>query len=192
MRATWLQNNLLNILRSIDIETESIPLNFVYLHPTIGSLSRYLSGVACGHHSDPTEGILELMNHLAKKYSTGFLQHKARLSDAPVSETILLTGSTGGLGSYILEHLVLDNTVSKIYCLNRKGQVGSLERQKAAFMKRGINNAVLNSDKLVFLEGEVDHPYLGLLEQQYEEVRESITCVLHVGEYPLAISSSLW
>lgn len=182
LKATWMRNNLLNVLRSMDVNTESIPVNFVYLYPTINRLSQYLSSAADGHQADPAQETIQRMNDLVEKYSTGFVQHKPVFGASTETETVLLTGSTGGLGSYILEYLIQDEAVSKIYCLNRKGRTTCLERQKLAFRNRGIDTTSLDSDKLVFIEGESSLPYLGLSKEQYEEVQESVTSVLHVGK----------
>ncbi|KAF9451607.1 acetyl-CoA synthetase-like protein [Macrolepiota fuliginosa MF-IS2] len=193
LKATWIRNNLLNILHSINVDTTSIPVNFIYLYPTTSRLSGYLSSLTSGREPDLAEGAVERMNDLVRKYSVDFPQHRPTTNEIPVTETVLLTGSTGGLGSYTLENLILDNAVSKIYCLNRKGRTGSLERQKSAFKGRGIDLALLNSGKLVFIEGETDHPYLGMGKEQYEEVRDNITTVLHVAwrvDFNISISST--
>lgn len=181
MKATWIRNNILNGLRSLKADTEGVPVNFIYLYPTIARLSQYLNGVVSGQQADPIQETIQRMNDLVNKYSTGFVQHNPVLETNPETETILLTGSTGGLGSYILAHLIQDDAVSKIYCMNRKGRTSSSERQIAAFEMRGIDTALLDSKKVVFLEGESSLPNLGLSGEQYDEVRSEITSVLHVG-----------
>jgi hypothetical protein len=181
LKATWIRNNILNGLRTLNADVEGVPVNFIYLYPTISRLSQYLNGVVSGQQADPIQETMQRMNELVEKYSTGFVQHKPTVEAKPETETILLTGSTGGLGSYILAHLIQDDAVSKIYCMNRKGRTSSSERQKSAFEMRGIDMELLNSEKVVFLEGESSLPNLGLSGEQYDEVRSEITSVLHVG-----------
>jgi hypothetical protein len=172
----------MNVLRSIDVNTEGIPINLVYLHPTIGRLSRYICDVAQGHKSDSTQETIQRMNELVEKYSSGFPQH-IPVPDIPSpTEIILLTGSTGGMGSYVLECLINDEKVSLIYCLNRRSIKGSIERQRTAFENRAIDLTLLGSRKLIFLEGDASEPYLGLSEERYAEVRKNITSVLHIGK----------
>ncbi|KAF5353868.1 hypothetical protein D9756_007248 [Leucocoprinus leucothites] len=182
LKATWIRNNLLNILRSINIDTEAIPINFIYLYPTISRLSQYLSDVANGNQSDPTQETMRRMNELVEKYSADFKQHVPIHDKSPGREIVLLTGSTGGLGSYVLEYLINDDGVSRIYCLNRKGKKGSLERQEMAFKDRDIDITLLGSEKVVFVEGDASETCLGLTRELYEEIRSSITSVLHIGK----------
>ncbi|KAI4150404.1 MAG: hypothetical protein LQ340_004106 [Diploschistes diacapsis] len=44
---------------------------------------------------------------------------KTFTEDVNYGKTVLVTGSTGSLGNYILRKLALDTRVSKIYCLDR-------------------------------------------------------------------------
>jgi FlaA1/EpsC-like NDP-sugar epimerase len=44
----------------------------------------------------------------------------ASSEDLPSSHTVLLTGSTGTLGTYILDALLEDTSVAHIHCLNRR------------------------------------------------------------------------
>ncbi|KAJ3569819.1 hypothetical protein NP233_g4796 [Leucocoprinus birnbaumii] len=193
LKATWIRNNLLNILRSIDINTEEIPINFIYLYPTINRLSQYLSDTANGNKTDPTQETIRRMNELVEKYSSDFKQHLPSHNTRSEKEVVLLTGSTGGLGSYVLEHLINDDGVARVYCLNRKGRKGSLERQEMAFVDRDIDLALLKSGKLVFVEGDAAEPCMGLTEALYEEIRSNITSVLHIAwrvDFNISISST--
>lgn len=53
--------------------------------------------------------------------------------------TVVLTGSTGSLGSYLLDSLRSDRTVDKVYCLTRDG---TKERQQKAFQERGLDRII--------------------------------------------------
>lgn len=92
----------------------------------------------------------------------------------PAQEVVLLTGSTGGLGSQLLVDLLEVEKVAKVYVLNRaSARSSSLERHEHTFRDRGLDPALLQSPKLTFLEGEVSAENFGLLADQYEEVRHS-------------------
>jgi hypothetical protein len=68
--------------------------------------------------------------------------------------TMLVTGTTGGLGSYLLETLPLDPSVDEVFALNRRSRLAQVEgvqsRQAIFFQKRGINQGLLESPKLTF------------------------------------------
>ncbi|KAL9632712.1 MAG: hypothetical protein Q9204_003679, partial [Flavoplaca sp. TL-2023a] len=63
---------------------------------------------------------------------------------------VLLTGSTGSLGPYILNVLISNSNISKVYCLTR-GEDGQA-RQTASFMDKGLKPLFSKS-----LQEEVTH-----------------------------------
>ena len=66
---------------------------------------------------------------------------------------VLLTGSTGNIGSHILASLLADPRISRVYAFNR-GQE-SAHRQAVAFRARGLPADLLFSDKYVPLVGDL-------------------------------------
>jgi len=138
-------------------------------------------GESFGVVPDEAKTIAE-MNKLVEKYTTNFPLHSA-VDYSPPTEVVLLTGSTGGLGSYILEALVLNSSISRIYALNRRGNQKSTshERQRRAFEDRGIDLVILESPKIVFLEGDANLDLLGLSTSVYEQLRTCLSCIIHSG-----------
>jgi len=53
------------------------------------------------------------------------------------------------------------------------------QRQRATFEDRGLDTALLASEKLVYVEGDTAQEKLGLHVQLYEELRESVTVIIH-------------
>ncbi|EIW80241.1 acetyl-CoA synthetase-like protein [Coniophora puteana RWD-64-598 SS2] len=111
--------------------------------------------------------------------------------------TVLLTGSTGGLGSHLLAHLLVDERVERVYAFNRPAASAgagktSLERQTAAFLDKDLAAALLASEKLKFVEGVLAEEKLGLGESVYDELRNSVTHIIHAAwrlDFNLALSS---
>ena len=90
----------------------------------------------------------------------------------PSKEIILLTGSTGALGTSILAQLVELSSVGRIYALNRTDARNgiSLEiRQASALRQRGYDEAILQSDKVVLVEGDTTLPQLGISYELFDE-----------------------
>lgn len=85
---------------------------------------------------------------------------------------VLLTGSTGNLGSDILKLLCNDSSnVAKIYTFNRRSSKQSIyERHAAQLQSKSIDVEFLNSPKLIFLEGDSTLPNFDLDLDVYEVV----------------------
>jgi thioester reductase-like protein len=99
------------------------------------------------------------------KYSEGFeaaVNHHSKSATSSNGTVVFLTGSTGGLGSHVLEILLSLLSTERVYAFNRRGKTSASERQRAAFIDRGLDVALLSSKKLVYLEGDTAKEYLGL------------------------------
>jgi len=126
----------------------------------------------------PIDDVHEMM----AQYSKEFIPHTGT-DPVPSHDIVLVTGTTGTIGSNVLAQLVVDPKVGKVYCLNRKGPIPSETRQQIALRDRGLDPSVVDSPKVALLEGAVSHPKLGLSDDLYEELRTSITHVIHIGEF---------
>lgn len=84
------------------------------------------------------------------------------------------------LGTYVLELLIKDSTVKRIYALNRKdsGGFSVYARQKQAFRQRGLDSALAGSPKVVYVEGDA----ASLSPQLRYEVLQEVTCIIHNGK----------
>lgn len=164
----------MNALRKTsNADTRDLPMNFVYDHPTIASLGAYVSQISNPERASVGNGTTatktdEMLAMLAK-YCNKFPQHIAD-TIAATSQVILLTGTTGGLGSVFLAKLLDLPEVSRVYAVNRKGTGKLYDRQEAAFNERSLDVKLLSSPKLVLLEGSLSSKRLGLEDIVFEEV----------------------
>ncbi|PWY82419.1 NRPS-like enzyme [Aspergillus eucalypticola CBS 122712] len=93
-------------------------------------------------------------------------------------KTVLLTGSTGELGSYLLEELLQDPTVAQVYCLNRSADAES--RQLARFReKRLADGWLVDTSRVKFLLADLSQERLGLTGDEYSYLRERVDIVFH-------------
>ena len=85
---------------------------------------------------------------------------------------VLLTGSTGNIGSHILEALLREPRILRIYAFNRPSsrQVSLLDRHRERFEDKGFDTSLLASKKLVFLEGDASQDNLGVSSLVFNEV----------------------
>jgi hypothetical protein len=149
-----------------------------------------MEGEGSGQELTEDEKTLKKMQDLVEKYSHDFPIHQPQQTPSgypPYSprEVVLLTGSTGGLGSYLLESLVLKPDIARVYVLNRPHPtISSAQRQLESFKERGIDPNFVDFSKIRFLEGDLAAPgkKFGLQEDGiFEELRREVTCIMHTG-----------
>ena len=174
LEATWIRNSLVHALReTTDIDTRTIPGNFVYQNPTIESLATFISGLACSkdEKGSAQEQAIAFMLGMVKTYTRDLPQHVPSRS-APTEEVILVSGTTGSLGSSLLDQLIKMPSVRKVYAFNRKSRTPLADRQKEGLEERGYDaDSILGSEKLTLVETTMEDEKLGLPDELYEEVR---------------------
>lgn len=160
----------------------------MYSHPSIITLVEYACAVAKpGSHSTTALSEGEDLEEVLRRYTTVFPTHVPSLP-APDIDVVLITGTTGSLGSAVLAEIVASESVGHVYAYNRRHQQqGILERQREALRLRGYNEDLVTSPKVTFVEGDLTALGLGLdnsdLERKVCLVRGSpAAVVLMVGD----------
>ncbi len=174
---TFLRNRIIGVMRASDdtnirkAATE-VPQNFIFDHPTLRSLA---SGIAelvnpglVSEHKDPVKDIEDMIAKYSNNIPTAMTTWKY-----PSQIVVLLTGSTGNVGCHILEALLSEPLISKVYTFNRPSSTLQVDRQKAAFEVRNLPGDVLLSSKLVHLVGDLAAENFGLAKDVFGEVRSS-------------------
>ncbi|KAL1718580.1 hypothetical protein EV715DRAFT_200967 [Schizophyllum commune] len=95
--------------------------------------------------------------------------------------TVLLTGSTGNLGTYLLINLLGDPRVNRLYTLDRPGKTAVIERQLTSFVDKGLDPIILASTKLVVLEGDACAENLGQTEEVYANLLDEVSVTIHAA-----------
>jgi thioester reductase-like protein/aryl carrier-like protein len=112
-----------------------------------------------------------------------FQQKIEDLDELP--KTVVLTGSTGSLGSYILDRLLRGATVERVICLNRTG--GNVERQARLHKTRALRT---DFSKVHFLEVDLSEKHFGLEDETYQSLQEQTTHIIH-NAWPVDFNLSL-
>ncbi|KZT73709.1 acetyl-CoA synthetase-like protein [Daedalea quercina L-15889] len=201
LQATYIRNTLLRAVRHTrKIDTRHVPESFVYENPTVTQLSSFMSSVALGIDRPESAGTstaarVDAMHAMVAKYTAGFPTHSAdpRITHSR-SDVILVTGTTGSLGSHLLSQLAVNEEVEHVYALNRPSMdhLPLRERQRSALVDRGLDASVLDSDKVVLLEGDLTKTHFGVGEAVYEQLRRSVTHIIHNAwrvDFVIALSS---
>ncbi|GJJ05917.1 putative secondary metabolism biosyntheticenzyme [Clathrus columnatus] len=187
LQATYIRNTLLHALRQVAPlpNIRNLPSSFVYQSPTINALSQLIAQASRSeiyhHHTDTLERRTKRLENMIQQYTSNWPEHHPQKEYVNDEEVILLTGSTGGLGSQLLAQLVEIPTITKIYALNRPGGgKSSYERHVEAFEDRGNDVEILNSSKIVFLEGDTSVSGFAISDAKlFDEMRNSVTTIIH-------------
>lgn len=176
LQAMYIRNAIVRALRrTTHMDTQHVPSDFVYSHPTISSLAAAIDpktlATQRGHVVDDRT---EVMTAMVEQYSSQFSRQRTVnpaeddfLSDDRV---VVVTGTTGRLGSHILSQLLADTSVITVYALNRGPLSKILHRQEAAFDRWKLDGSALKNSKLVLLEADLSRPDLGISNDVHAEV----------------------
>ena len=150
---------------------QRIHANVVFQAPTIKALTGAVLAVVHNSPSASSGGnTAEDLVRIAEEYASDLPARPAALRKREVGkDVILITGTTGGFGCDVLEHLLRDDNVAKVYAFNRRG-TQALERQLVRFRERGLDETLLSSPKFVMVEGVLDAPGFGLEATLLDEV----------------------
>ncbi|GAO18266.1 hypothetical protein UVI_02023020 [Ustilaginoidea virens] len=178
----------------------------IYSNPSVESLSQVIvesSGrrdadvVASSASSPANRGRLARMTEIlhAQKAALSALCREAKRTGLPPHppkperHVVLLTGSTGNVGSFVLDKLVGDESISHVYCLNRSQD--SEQAQIRSNARRGLATA-LPSSKVTFLTADLGRSDLGISPPILDTIKSSITTIVHNAwpvDFNLSVSS---
>ncbi|KDR73164.1 hypothetical protein GALMADRAFT_158296 [Galerina marginata CBS 339.88] len=96
-------------------------------------------------------------------------------------DVVLITGTTGTLGSNILAQLLQNNDITLVYALNRFGKSNNsiIQRQRSIFSRQGLPLSLLDSPKLVLLEGDLVAEDLSLPKDVSNKLLSSVSRIIH-------------
>ncbi|KAI2640771.1 hypothetical protein GGS26DRAFT_539733 [Hypomontagnella submonticulosa] len=166
----------LNKFISANGQTSFLDTRMVYSSPSISALTEVVSALVerkAPISSSKTEE--QKMKRLYEIYAAN-MPISGREADPKPSDNyvFLLTGSTGSLGSYILDSLHRDSHVHQIYCLNRGPE--SLKRQQKSQSAKNLRPL---PEKVICLDADISKPYFGLSLQAYKKLLSQVTHIIH-------------
>ncbi|KAI0350279.1 acetyl-CoA synthetase-like protein [Trametes cingulata] len=183
LHATRIRNVITRALRAGHAAAaQRLPSNIVFDAPTIASLA----GAVLSIVNDPEACVSRAMRspqqlwNYVERYSAHIPSRPTDLVSGtePGRDVVLITGTTGGFGCDALEHLLRDEKVDRVYAFNRKAS-NALERQRHQFRVRGLDEKLLDSPKFRMVEAELHETDFAIDPELLEEVRRSVTHILH-------------
>lgn len=138
----------------------------IYNQRTPAKIAQYLKG---GAGQDDLANTQHEMQQMLESHLKNLPKERA----SSASQTYLITGSTGSLGSYLLDALLQRRPTANIICLNRPG--GNSSKQEKMQRSRGLGT---DFPRVQFLEGNISEERFGLDEDSYREL-EQTTHIIH-------------
>ncbi|KAI1279321.1 hypothetical protein F5Y07DRAFT_406163 [Xylaria sp. FL0933] len=128
---------------------------------------------------------IDLANELLSSYRDQILQIPKPVThtsshghkDTPGID-VILTGSTGNLGTSILKALLDRDGIGHVFCLNR-GADGGRAAQEIRFSSAGLGAELLNESRVTFLQADLTHTTLGLSQEMYQSLAGRAGLILH-------------
>jgi thioester reductase-like protein len=153
----------------------SLALSTVYQNPTVSGLAAAMAAQeGTANERDAMEPLLAAYRRLVHEIPTpkGVAPKK---EEGPVD--VILTGSTGQVGTFMLHALLGRPGIGHIFCLNRS-QDGGRSVQHERFAAAGLGREGLD-DRVSFVQVDVARPKLGLDDATYEALRGRAGLFIH-------------
>ncbi|KAI5116179.1 hypothetical protein M0805_002877 [Coniferiporia weirii] len=201
LQATWIRNTFLRVLRETHSSiARGLSMTYIYDNPTISGLSKYLFAKVTGISAAPIEGGDDKRRELyalLSKYSSAFPDFEPVTSNHYIErggDVVLITGSTGSLGSNIMARLIQSVGIARVYALSRPSSDGTTARERHArtFEREGLDVKLLDSLKVRFLQGDPSSVGFAIGAEQYEEMQSTVTHIIHNGwrvDFSVALTS---
>ncbi|KAJ5280023.1 hypothetical protein N7478_005395 [Penicillium angulare] len=158
-------------------DRSTVTVRAIYGNPSLQKLSQYV--FARAFLDSNTNGVdeVEVAKKVLERFSIAPINETISNKPLPsdTNQTIILTGSTGSLGSYLLDLLEGSDSVSKVICLNR-GADGGRQRQIQGNAERGLRT---DFPKTEFLEADLSKDNLGLSPALYQSLLSSTDRIIH-------------
>lgn len=163
----------------VSMSRNALAPRVIYANPTPRSLAGYLLAEARGNGTEGNQVAREIekTKSLVEKYTSNLPVAAAADKPEPLDEgqTVLLTGSTGSLGAYLLDGLCTSARVERVIAMNR-GADGGASRQGSISSSRGLGT---DFSKVEFVGVDLSLPDLGLGPTRHAELLASADRIIH-------------
>lgn len=168
----------------IEFDPNVVATRSIYANPSIELLSSHIfrsisksDGESGGSaEAEFSAQQVKAMEDIVAKYTSNLPKRNDAQKDPNENDQIvILTGSTGSLGSYMLDQLINSPRVSKVYALNR-GADGGRSRQEDINANRTLTK---DFSKVEFLGSDLSKPNFGLDAAKYAEMLSSVDRIVH-------------
>jgi aryl carrier-like protein len=163
----------------IGIPKDTISPRLVYSNPTVSALATALKNNLDGRSSGSLTRDVTVMQLLERYLNRLPVAPSAIKRNPRDGLTVILTGSTGSLGSYLLDSLFSNRNITKIYCINRRADAA--EYQSRINAARGLISEW--ADRAVFLHADLSKTNFGLPIRIFESLRNETSVIIRESTY---------
>ncbi|KAL4807921.1 hypothetical protein BDV18DRAFT_168140 [Aspergillus unguis] len=157
-------------------QAQGITAQDIYGNPSISRLAELLLGVLTGKATTSVSRV-DRINGMVAKYTDSLPARQQQNHTREQGQTVILTGSTGSLGTYLLSVLVSSSNVKKVYCFNRSD---AASRQIASFEEKGLDTTALkDNSKVEFLQVSFGKDKFGLSDSKYQTLLSEVHLIIH-------------
>ncbi|MBE3041196.1 SDR family oxidoreductase [Candidatus Bathyarchaeota archaeon] len=167
----------------VQASADALATRVIYRNPTPWKLARYLFSVAksgADGVQDSEHEVIAMQTQIERYTRDLPAMNKDKARPVEENQTVLLTGSTGALSSYLLDMMCASPRVRRIICLNRSEN--SRERQTNVSASRGLST---DFSKVEFLHADLGRDMLGLNDEaDYARLQNEVDRVIH-NQWPV-------
>ncbi|KAF3003827.1 putative secondary metabolism biosynthetic enzyme [Neopestalotiopsis sp. 37M] len=158
---------------------QDIALSTIYQNPSITKLADSIVAQHSndGSDRDTMDNLLATYSGLIDKIPTTISPDNRSRGAGPID--VLLTGSTGAVGTQLLHSLLNRDGVGRVFCLNR-GDDGGKAAQYVNYNKNSLSASELES-RVTFINADLQHPSLGLDKATSDYLRATVGIVIHAA-----------
>lgn len=158
----------------------TVPINIIYDQPTISAMTDFvlfsIQPQPTGAKPPAEPDIRNRVRECVSRHTIDFTKNRTiKLSrKEKTGSCIVLSGTTGSLGSFLMDTLLNEPKVDRLFCLNRKADTSASSRQLASFCERGLCTsklrAAIQEGKIIFMDVDLADRKLGLNDAEYNAV----------------------
>ncbi|MEU2826388.1 thioester reductase domain-containing protein [Streptomyces bacillaris] len=153
-----------------------LPAGLAFDHPTPEKLARRLLDELAGDPADPRNTV-DFAAEIRLAPDIVAAEHVERTADP---RSVLLTGATGFLGSFLLREL-LRTTTARIHCLVRGADEADARSRLMSAAQWYETGEDLDLDRIEIVVGDLAVPALGLDEETFDALARTVDVVYHIG-----------
>ncbi|KAK3314006.1 hypothetical protein B0H66DRAFT_503806 [Apodospora peruviana] len=175
----------------IHVSASAVATRVIYGNPTPKRLAEYLFSVVRkgGQDNATTKSMADTADIAQQEHAMRFLVDKYTRDMPPANpnkpppqntdQTVMITGTTGALGSFLLDQCIRSPRVKKVICLNRALEAQT--RQAKTNHERGLST---DFHKAKFLHADLGRADLGLEKVVYNRLLSHVDRVIH-NQWPV-------
>ncbi|SFR98129.1 non-ribosomal peptide synthetase [Anaeromicropila populeti] len=153
-----------------------VPLVEFLKNPTISAMEQIIE--PSGNEEEKIQDIV------LEKIQDNVLEEETTLNSSWYNpEKILLTGSTGFLGSHLLADIMKTYNNAKVYCLIRGSEKEDSKNKLLRVLERNKIDYSQFVHRIELVNGDLGAHNLGLTKQQFNQLAEEMDIIFHCGAY---------